>query len=166
MQHKGALALLVALAFVLATPAASAPPVAGVVVPGVSLGGIELGMTRADVLRVWGPKHGVCRDCEQATWYFNYRAFGPEGAGVAFTRGKVDRAFTVWKPSGWRTEDGLNLGASASEVEDRAAILDRRECAGYYALLERGARATTAFYVFRDELWGIGLIRPGSNPCL
>ncbi len=166
MQHKGLLTLLGALAVVVAAPAASAPPAAGVVVPGVSLGGVELGMSREGVLRIWGPRHGICRDCEQATWYFNYRPFAPEGVGVSFRRGRVDRVFTVWKPSGWRAQDGLNLGASASEVEDRAAILDRRECAGYSALLERGARATTAFYLFREELWGVGLIRPGANPCL
>lgn len=166
MRHEALAAALAALVAVMAAPAASAPPATGVLVPGVSLAGVELGMSKREIRSVWGVRHGVCRDCEQETWYFNHRPFAPQGAGVTFRRDRVDRVFTVWKPSGWQTVDGLGLGASASEVEDRSAILDRRECAGYYVLLERGTRATTAFYVFRDQLWGLGLVRPGANPCL
>ena len=135
-------------------------------VPGVSLGGVEIGMTTQEVLDAWGTRHGVCRDCARTTWYFNYRAFAPEGAGVEFRRARVHRIFTVWKPLGWRAADGLALGASASAAEDQQEIQDRHECAGYTALLAPGEAGTSVFYLYRDELWGFGLIRRGTTPCL
>ena len=42
--------------------------------------------------------------------------------------------------------------------------LVRRRCIRYSALLLRGERAQTAFYVFDGELWGFGLMRPGARP--
>jgi hypothetical protein len=166
MQHKGLLGVLAAAAVLGAAPAASAPPAAGVLVPGSSLGGVELGMTEREVLRVWGERHGVCRNCSRATWYFNFRPFGREGAGVAFRRGRVERVFTLWKPAGWRTDDGLELGASAASVEDEIPVSERIECGGYTALLARGESSTSVFYLHRDALWGFGLVRTGETPCL
>jgi hypothetical protein len=161
------LALLPVLAATLVlAPPAWAPPEAGILVPGVSLGGVELGMTRAEVTRAWGARHGVCRGCQAATWYFNLRPFEPHGAGVVFRRNRVAHAFTLWKPVGWRTVEGLALGASAAEAEDTNAILETRACAGYTALVAAGKPASTVYYVYRDELWGFGLTRPGADPCL
>lgn len=147
-------------------PAAWAPPETGLLLPGASLGGVELGMTRAEVTRAWGRRHGVCRGCPAPTWYFNLRPFEPQGTGVVFRRNRVAHVFTLWKPVGWRTADGLSLGASTAEAEDANAILEVRECAGYTALVAAGERATTVYYVFRDELWGFGLTRPRADPCL
>ena len=162
-----ALAPLPVLAAALAlAPAAWAPPAAGFLVPGVSLGNVELGMTRDEVTREWGERHGVCRGCPDPTWYFNLRPFQPQGAGVVFRENRVDHVFTIWQPVGWRTVEGLPLGASQAEVEDASAILDTRECAGYTALVATGRPASTVFYVHRDKLWGLGLIRPGADPCL
>jgi hypothetical protein len=158
-----ALAACVALA---SAPAASAPPAAGVLVPGESLGGIELGMTHAEVRAQWGGRFGVCRGCARTTWYFNDRPFDPKGAGVAFRRGRVAHVFTLWQPDGWRSRDGLELGASRSALEDELLARDERDCNGYTALVAPGAGADTAYYVFRDELWGFGLIRPRADPCL
>ena len=166
MQHKLAAALLAVGAMLGAAPAASAPPASGLLFPGESLVGVELGMTRQQVRDAWGTRYGVCRNCERTTWYFNFRPFEREGAGVEFRRGRVNRVFTLWKPSGWRTFDGLTLGASASTVEDRAGIRDRHECAGYSALLEPSARGTTVFYLYGDELWGFGLVRRGAIACV
>jgi hypothetical protein len=159
-----ALPLLVAALWL--APRAWAPPEAGILVPGVSLGGAELGMTRAEVSRVWGARHGVCRDCHEPTWYFNLRPFEPQGAGVVFRHDRVAHVFTTWKPIGWRTADGLSLGANQAEVEDAGAVLVTRECAGYTALVATGRAAATVYYVYRDELWGFGLIRPRADPCL
>ncbi|HEX5468692.1 MAG TPA: hypothetical protein VFW80_06570 [Gaiellaceae bacterium] len=163
-RAPGALALAAAVA--LALPGtAFAPPKTGELVPGESLAGVRLGMTKNEVLAAWGKRHGVCRGCEQETWYFNYEPFHPEGSGVAFERGRVVRAFTIWQPAGWKTPEGLVLGAPASDVSRFYGSLDKRECASYEALLVPGTRLTSVFYVFRDKLWGFGLMRPGASPC-
>jgi hypothetical protein len=155
--------LAAALAF---APAAGAPPTVGELVPGESLAGVELGMTTGDVLAAWGDRHGVCRNCAAPTWYFNLRPFAAEGAGVVFRRGRVAHVFTLWRPPGWRTDDGLELGASASAVEDEVAVDERIECGGYTALLVREGSTTTAYYLYRDELWGFGLLRASATPCV
>ena len=164
MRLLAALPVLAA-AFALA-PAAAAPPSRGVLVPGESLAGIELGMTKADVLRYWGKRHGVCRDCPRRTWYFNYRPFAPQGAGVVFRRDRVVHVFTVWRPHGWRTADGLTLGAPEAEIEDATAVVDERDCLGYEALVAPGRSTETVFYAYRGRLWGFALVRPGADPCL
>jgi hypothetical protein len=135
-------------------------------VPGKSLGGVRLGMTRAGVLAAWGDRHGVCRDCEDETWYFNYQPFQPQGTGVIFQENRVVQAFTVWRPASWSTPEGLELGADGSEIARIYGSLDRRECASYDALLLPEKGVTSVFYVFRNKVWGFGLIRPAASPCL
>lgn len=141
-------------------------PERGLFVPGRSLGGVELGMTKADVRREWGGRFGVCRDCLHTTWYFNYRPFLPQGTGVVFERGRVTHVFTLWQPRGWRTPDGLTLGDPAADIARTYGPLDRRRCARYYGLVEPGLRAQTVYYVFDDEVWGFGLTMPDASPCL
>lgn len=150
----------------LAASANAAPPREGTFVPGASLAGVEIGMTKAEVTRTWGERHGLCRDCFRTTWYFNYRPFEPQGAGVVFERGRVAHVFTVWRPRGWRTSRGLTLGAPAAEISKTYGPLDRRQCIFYYALVEPGLEAQTVYYVFRDRLWGFGLTVPDASPCL
>jgi hypothetical protein len=161
----GSLIALVA-ALVLVLPAAAAPPDPARFDPGTSLAGVRLGMTGGEVLKAWGKRHGVCRSCPDKTWYFNYTPFTPQGAGVVFRAGRVVHVFTVWRPSGWKTPEGLALGAPASDVSRIYGSLDRRQCTGYYALLEPGKRAASVFYVFRDKVWGFGLTLPNASPCL
>jgi hypothetical protein len=146
--------------------AAAAPTTSGVFVPGESLGGVSLGMTKTQVLEAWGEKHGVCKFCPAETWYFNYHAFSPQGTGVVFRHHRVAHAFTVWRPEGWRTREGLVLGASVSDVSRLYGSLDRRQCTLYYALLKPAKSAQSVFYVFQDKVWGFGLIRPNASPCL
>jgi hypothetical protein len=159
-----ALAALVAAAVVPAS--AAAPPERGDFIPGRSLGRVTLGMTKSEVLAAWGKRHGVCRSCPRETWYFNYRPFEPEGTGVVFERGRVVHAFTVWQPNGWQTPQGLELGDPASEATRVYGALDRRQCTFYYALLDPGRRAQSVFYVFDDEIWAFGLMKPDASPCL
>jgi hypothetical protein len=147
-------------------PARAAAPAVGILVPGVSLGGIEVGMTRGEVLGVWGARHGVCRDCRLETWYFNRIAFEPEGAGVVFRRGRVAHVFTLWQPPGWRTSDGLELGADEAEIGAGQVLVDERTCIGYTARLASTGRVQTVYYVYDGRLWGFGLVRAGANPCL
>jgi hypothetical protein len=160
-------ALILALCVALAVPtAAAAPPRTGEFAPGKSLGGVSLGMTTSEVVATWGGRHGVCRSCPEPTWYFNYRPFEPQGTGVVLAGKQVAHVFTVWRPTGWKTPEGLVLGAAASDVSRLYGSLDERRCASYDALLLPGRRVTSVFYVFRDKVWGFGLIRPGDSPCL
>jgi hypothetical protein len=160
-------ALAAALCVALALPSlAYAPPRTGFLDPGKSVGGVSLGMTQSQVLATWGKRHGVCKDCVDPTWYFNYRPFEPQGTGVVFDHGKVVHAFTVWRPVGWKTPQGLFLGADASDVARIYGSLDKRECTSYDALLLPDKKATSVFYVFRDKVWGFGLIKPNASPCL
>jgi hypothetical protein len=145
---------------------AAALPNRGELVPGRSLGGVELGTTKGQVLAEWGERHGVCRSCRRTTWYFNYEPFTPEGTGVVFERGRVVHVFTVWQPSGWHTRQGLELGDDASEASRVYGSLDRRQCTFYYALLEPSRRAQSVFYVFDGEIWAFGLTERDASPCL
>jgi hypothetical protein len=163
-RTSGSLILLAAL--VLALPAAAAPPDHAKFIPGESLGGVKIGMTREQVRSAWGDRHGVCRKCARMTWYFNYAPFTPQGAGVVFRHGRVVHVFTVWRPSGWKTPEGLTLGDPASDVSRLYGSLDRRDCTGYYALLKPGKRVDNVFYVFRDKVWGFGLTLRDGSPCL
>ena len=164
IPHAFAASLVVSAVLVL--PASAAAPAQGVFVPGKSLGGVSLGMTKKQVLAQWGKRHGVCKSCPNETWYFNYDPFVPQGVGVVFDGGRAAHLFTVWQPSGWRTADGLALGAPASDVSRIYGSLDRRQCSLYYALLEPEKRAQSVFYVFREKVWGFGLTRPNASPCL
>lgn len=158
-------AAAIAAALVLAAAAAAAPPGAGVLVPGRSLGGIELGARKAEVERLWGRAYGVCRGCPAETWYFNYFAFQPRGAGVEFRGGRVAAVFTLYQPRGWRTTRGVALGDSAARVTAVYGALLRRDCGGYAALVLSGRGVTTAFYVLDDRLWAFGLARDGLPLC-
>lgn len=168
-QHKAlvcALALLVLSAGGVGGGAAAAPSEERLFVPGESLGGLELGASKAEVRRVWGERHGVCRSCRQPTWYFNERPFEPQGTGVVLDDGRAAHLFTMWQPEGWRTPDGLSLGADEAEVTRAQRALIRRRCAGYDALVVSGGRAQSVFYLLEGELFGFGLTRPDANPCL
>ena len=160
------LALAIATAtLALAAPASAAPPTAGVLVSGSSLGGLRLGATKAQVENAWGRAYGVCRNCPRLTWYFNYFAFRPRGAGVELRNGRVAALFTLHSPPGWRTQRGLALGDRAGAVSGYYGPLKRVECDGYYALVLERARSRTAFYVLRGRLWAFGLSRPEVPLC-
>jgi hypothetical protein len=168
VKHKLAAAGVFAAALVLwvAVAAAGEEPAGGEFVPGRSLAGVELGMTRAEVLDTWGTRHGVCRDCAAETWYFNEQPFQPQGKGVVFERGRVVHAFTLWQPQGWATPEGLELGAPAGEIGATYGELDERACRGYSAFVRAEGDAQSAFYAYDDEVWSFGLFRPGRSPCL
>jgi len=158
--------LLGATALVVGSSAAAEPPTGGTFTPGQSLAGVELGMTRAQVLETWGQRHGECRDCRQPTWYFNESPFQPEGMGVVFSSGRVVHAFTVWKPVGWSTPEGLELGQQAGEIGATYGELAEEDCLDYVALVQEDPTATSAFYVYDEQVWGFGLMAPGRSPCL
>lgn len=152
-------------ALALAVPAAAAPPGAGVLVPGRSLGGMKLGTTKAEVERRWGRAYGVCRGCARETWYFNYYAFQARGVGVEWRGGRVAAVFTIHQPLGWRTPKGLELGDRVQRLTALYGPLRVVACTGYSAHVLEDANATTVFYVLGDRLWAFGLSRPGSPFC-
>jgi hypothetical protein len=151
------LAALAAALLALAGTAAAAPPRAGLVVPGRSLGGVRLGAPMRTVVARWGRSFGICRDCRASTWYFNYATFKPQGVGVSFRNGHADALFTLWSPPGWRTPAGLSLGADVTSVTTAYGALDRRDCDGYYALVLTTGPGVTEFYIADDRLWGFGI---------
>ncbi len=163
---RAGLALTACLALLLAAPAASAaPPRAGLVVPGKTLGGLALGATRKQVRAAWGTRHGVCRDCPAETWYFNLKRFEPQGAGVTFRRGRAVALFTVWSPLGWRTSQGLRIGDPEFRIATTYGSLLRVDCGRYSASTMRANGVTTAFYVVDGQVWGFGISRPAQAVC-
>ena len=90
-------------------------------------------MTSKQVLAAWGERHGVCRSCRQDDLVLQLRAFHARRAPVSsFASGRVVHVFTVWRPSGWQTPEGLALGDPPSDVSRLYGSLDRRDCTGYY----------------------------------
>ena len=169
MQHKVGAAVVVAALALAAPGVAAAPglPREGVFVPGRSLAGVSVGLTRAEVSEAWGSRHGVCRGCRHATWYVILKPFQPLGAGVEFRHERVWRAFTLGRPRGWRTDSGLVLGARSDEILAAYPNLHTIACPGYTALVPTGEpRVVSAFYVFRGRLWAFGLLRRGVPLCL
>lgn len=153
------------VALALAASANATPPRSGVLVAGKSLGGLRLGATQPQVRAAWGNRFGTCRGCREPTWYFNYRRFEPQGAGVAFRRGRVVALFTIWAPMGWRTDRGLRIDDDSSRVATLYRGLIRINCGTYYALTLQGPRVVTSIYVHDERVWGFGLSRPRSPVC-
>ena len=163
---RAGLALSACLALLLAAPATSAaPPRAGLVVPGKTLGGLALGATKRQVRGAWGTRYGVCRGCPAETWYFNLKRFEPQGAGVTFRGGRAVALFTVWSPPGWRTSKGLRIGDPEFRISTTYGSLFRVDCGRYSASTMRTNGVTTAFYVVDGQVWGFGLSRPAQPVC-
>ena len=161
-----ALAAALGGTLLLVLPASAEPPIAGTFTPGRSLAGVQLGMTRTEVTETWGLRHGVCRDCEEPTWYVNEQQFQPQGAGVVFEDGRVVHSFTGWKPDGWTTPEGLALGAPAGDIGATYGELAEVDCGDYLALVDDDPDATSAYYVYDEEVWGFGLLTPDRSACL
>jgi hypothetical protein len=151
--------LAVALAALLALPQA------GVFVPGKSLGGARLGATEGETRAAWGPHVGVCRGCPQRTLYFTYAKFDQSGTGAEFRRGRAVALFTLWLPTGWRTDRGVRLGDGPVAVHGVYGTLPRVECGHYFALIRRSGPTVSAFYFKGDTLWAFGLMRRSVPVC-
>jgi hypothetical protein len=147
------------------TALALALPQHGLVVPGKSFGGLRLDATGAQVQAAWGKRYGRCRDCTRPTWYFTYKPFEPQGAGVSFRNGAAAAYFTIWAPPGWHTNRGLTIGDPAARVTQLYGALPRAECGTYSSLVIRRARVDTQIFLYKEEVWGFGLSRAGAPPC-
>ena len=151
--------LLAAVALALALPHP------GVVVPGKSFGGLRLGATGAQVQQAWGPRYGVCQGCQKRTWYFTYKKFEPQGAGVSFRAAQAESFFTIWGPAGWHTNRGLAVGDPEARITRMYGPMPRAECGTYSSLVLRRHGVDTQFYVYKGEVWGFGLSLAGAPPC-
>jgi hypothetical protein len=160
-------ALLVAAvaAVLVAGNAQAAPPQAGVLDPGHSLGGLRLGATQAQVKAAWGTSYGRCKNCPSPTWYFTYRQYRPQGAGVQFHAGRVEGIFTLWAPPRWRTPAGLRIGDPSGKIAKLYGPLSRTPCGQYSALILPMSGGVNVFYVSNRKLWGFGLFNFLVNPC-
>jgi hypothetical protein len=154
-----AVVVAVALAVALALPQG------GVLVPGQSLGGVRLGASERRVRAAWGPHVGVCRGCPRPTLYFTYAKFAQTGTGAEFRRGRATALFTLWKPTGWRTDRGVRLGDTELSVNGEYGVLPRVECGHYHALLLRRGATVSAFYFKNETLWAFGLLRASARVC-
>lgn len=125
--------------------------------PGASLAGVRLGARAAEVRAQLGHDYGVCRGCATTTWYFTYRRFDDKGLAVELTRGRVSAVYTLWQPQGWRTTDGLALGAPQAQVPHAIPVT----CPGYEAFVS----GTSVYYVVNGTVWGFGLVPRGRSPC-
>jgi hypothetical protein len=147
------------------TTFALALPQHALVAPGKSFAGLRLGASGAQVRAAWGPRYGRCRDCLRPTWYFTYRKFEPQGAGVSFRNGAANAFFTIWSPPGWHTDRGLTVGDPEARITRLYGVLPRAECGTYSTLVLRRGGTDTQFYVYKQEVWGFGLSSAGAPPC-
>ncbi|MGZ4339126.1 MAG: hypothetical protein ACXVQ3_03625 [Gaiellaceae bacterium] len=153
------------LALALAAPAGAGLPKAGVLVPGRSLGGIQLGESPHAVRAAFGTFYGTCRGCPRRTWYFTYRPLDRHGLAVEFTDGHVSGVYTLWRPAGWHAPHELGFGSSVLAVHRLTGASRTVTCHGYEALVRDSAHARTAYYLLDGRLWGFGLFRRGASPC-
>ena len=165
-MRLGALALALALGVSTASASAGLPR-SGVLVPGISLGGVGLGATASVVRSRWGTPPRICRSCAERTWYYLYEpaAGEPFGVGVTFRDRRVRAIFTLGSPRGWRTREGLRLGDGLDRAQGLYSVLSWRTCIGYLALSMRRARVVTSIYASGESVYGFALTRPGEPVC-
>jgi hypothetical protein len=154
-----------AVALALAAAARAGTPDVGVLVPEVSLGGVRLGWTTAQVEAAWGRAEGHCRNCRHETLYFNRYAFRPQGAGVELVGGRVAAVFTLWAPPGWRTAQGLRIGEPLVRLEATYPTALAMPCKSYDAWVLPGGHAKSVVYVADGTVWGFALLSPRHRVC-
>lgn len=152
-------------ATVTTTAARGSLPEHGILVPGVSLAGVRLGMTAAEVRRLLGSNFGRCRSCAWETWYYNRRPFTPDGLAVELHHGRVAAAFTLWGPSGWRTRDGVAIDDREPAVARAYPGVRFVGCGDYDVLALRTPSATTGFVILDGTVWGFILGTPRALLC-
>jgi hypothetical protein len=146
------------------------PPV-GILTPGVSLGGLQIGDTQSQVIKRWGHAYAICpkNQCTgtDVVWMFVYAHGEPLGAAVRFSRlGRVIAVFTLGSPAGWKTHEGLQIGQA---VDDAYRIYGQNlawsVCVGYGAISMRNSEAVTSIYTTGDNIYGFAITAPGIPIC-
>jgi hypothetical protein len=158
--------LATALLAAAAPLAASAFPSRGVVVPGQSIASVRLGMTQAQVRKLWGGGYVTCATCGKlAVWLYEYRGAEPLGGAVKFSpAGRVVAVFTLGSPVGWGLK-GLMMGDPVSNVYNLFGNPGTTNCIGYDALTVRIGASTTSFYSASGFIYGYALTAPTQPVC-
>ncbi len=153
-----------------ARTAQALPPV-GILTPGVSLGGVHIGDSEAQVIKRWGSAYAVCPSIQckgtDVVWLFVYSHGEPLGAAVRFNKlGRVVAVFTLGSPTGWKTHEGLQIGQA---VDDAYRIYGQNlawsVCLGYGAISMRNSQAVTSIYTTGDNIYGFAITAPGVPIC-
>jgi hypothetical protein len=135
------------------------------IVPGVSIAGVKLDMTRAQVFSKWGST--TCPAPTSCTWQGPGQAGHNERASVSFVNGKVsliaisaattgtNLKFKAGVLSKWKTAKGIALGKSKSAVKRAypAAMPNTGEAVQGFDLF-KGARPNLSYTRFSTP--GIG----------
>jgi hypothetical protein len=148
--------------------AARAFPSAGVLAPGKSLGGVELGMTMDQVKKLWGSQYKLCpkSDCKNAVvWYYIYPRGEPLGAAVRFRHQHVSAVFTLGSPAGWHTSEGLGVGEQVDRVNALYGQLAWHVCIGYGAMSMRTGNTVTSIYTTGEAVYGFAITAPNEAVC-
>src|SRR4051794_38025265 len=140
-------------------------PVRGILHPGVSLAGVRLGDTVAQVKHRWGLNYKVCPYCKSPTWYFFYPTGEPLGAAVKFKDGKVVAVFTLGSPNGWRTAEGLLMGEQIDKVMQLYGSVGLKGCIGFSAMSLRNGTAVPSIYTSGAVVYGFALPAPAEPVC-
>jgi hypothetical protein len=163
----------------LALPAAAGAnlphPHTTTIIPGVSVAGVKLDMTKAQALGKWG--HGKC-DSQLCIWEGKGPAGHREVATIAFYKGKVDsisiRSATKgnngqFKPgilSDWETKKGIHLGSPKAKVPRAYPAAKANNSTGVNGFdLFKGSRPNLSYTRFgtpgvgasKSLLWGISV---------
>jgi hypothetical protein len=161
--------LVVALtAFTLGTAASAAAPAAprtGVVVEGASFAGLRLGATPAQVRARWGRRYGICDNCKDATWYYTFVRYKPQGIGVQFHGGRTVAYFTLGAPVGWRTLRGVAVGDATAKIGRTYGAAPVVHCLGYDVQQVVVRKTLVLFYANGAQVYGLGLMAGAANPC-
>ena len=154
-----------------ASPAGRTLPTAGVLSPGVSLGGLQIGYTKDQVMKHWGHSYRICPKnvCKgtDTVWYYVYGGSEPLGAAVRFNpAGRVNAVFTLGSPAGWRTAQGLLIGQGVSDAQRLyGSNLKWSVCIGYGAMSMRTGKAITSIYTSGESIYGFAITSPGTPIC-
>lgn len=98
---------------------AAAFPSRGVVVPGKTIGGVALGMTEAQVRKIWGNNFIVCTSCGKlTTWLYEYQGGEPLGAAIKFD---IPASTTAPSTTGKSGKGGTKSAAAAAAAATAAA---------------------------------------------
>ena len=73
--------------------------------------------------------------------------------------------YTLWVPTGWRTDKGIRLGDSPLSVNGVYGALPRFVCGHYSVLVQRRGTVSSAFYFKNDLLWAFALQRSSEPAC-
>lgn len=165
------LTLLALAATAAASPTAQTLPSVGVLTPGVSLGGLQIGYTQDQVVKRWGHNYRICPKnvCKgpDTVWYYVYGHGEPLGAAVRFNNvGRVNAVFTLGSPAGWRTAEGLLIGQGVSDAQRLYGTnVTWSVCIGYGAMSMRNGKAVTSIYTTGESIYGFAITSPGTPIC-